>query len=50
MILPSRSPFESLVDQLPMRVPVDEGYPPIKFKTPFVPPAPTAPEKKEGDR
>jgi arylsulfatase len=50
VILPSRSPFESLVDQLPMRVPVDEGYPPIKFKTPFVPPSPPAPEKKEGGR
>jgi arylsulfatase len=39
VILPSRTPFETLEDQLPPRVPVDEGYPPLKFKQPFVPPA-----------
>jgi len=26
-------------------VPVDEGYPPLKFKKPFVPPAQTEPAK-----
>lgn len=46
VILPSRSPFQTLEDQLPMRVPVDEGYPPLKFKTPFVPPRHGAPEKE----
>jgi arylsulfatase len=39
VVLPSRTPFETLEDQLPPRVPVDEGYPPLKFKKPFVPPA-----------
>ncbi len=38
VILPNRTPFETLEDQLPPRVPVDEGYPPLKFKKPFVPP------------
>lgn len=38
VILPSRTPFETLEDALPPRVPVDEGYPPLKFKKPFVPP------------
>jgi arylsulfatase len=39
VILPDRSPFETLKDQLPPRVPVQEGYPPLKYKEPFVPPA-----------
>jgi arylsulfatase len=38
VILPSRTPFETLEDSLPPRVPVDEGYPPMKFKKPFVVP------------
>jgi arylsulfatase len=38
VILPSRTPFETLDDQLPPRVPIDEGFPPLKFKKPFVPP------------
>jgi arylsulfatase len=38
VILPSRNPFETLEDQLPPRTPVDEGFPPLKFKQPFVPP------------
>jgi arylsulfatase len=38
VILPTRTPFETLEDQLPPRVPVDEGYPPLRFKQPFVPP------------
>jgi len=38
VILPSRTPFETLEDMLPPRVPDDEGYPPLKNKKPFVPP------------
>ena len=38
VILPSRSPFETLEDQLPPRVPVDEGFPPLINKKQFVPP------------
>ncbi|HSL39489.1 MAG TPA: arylsulfatase [Desulforhopalus sp.] len=39
VILPSRSVFETLEDQLPMRVPVEPGYPPLIYKRQFVPPA-----------
>ncbi len=38
VILPSRGPFETLEDQLPMRVPVDTGFPPLIYKQQFVPP------------
>jgi len=38
VILPSRSPFETLEDQLPKRVPDDAGYPPLIYKRQFVPP------------
>jgi arylsulfatase len=38
VILPSRSVFEALDDQLPKRVPVDTGYPPVLYKSQFVPP------------
>jgi arylsulfatase len=38
VILPSRSPFETLEDQLPKRVPDDPGYPPLIYKKQFVPP------------
>jgi len=38
VILPSRSVFESMDDQLPKRVPVDAGYPPLLYKKQFVPP------------
>ena len=38
VVLPSRSLFETAVDQLPMRVPVDSGYPPANYKRQFVPP------------
>ena len=47
VILPDRTPFETLEDQLPPRVPVDEGYPPLKFKKPFVPPTAAPRESKE---
>lgn len=46
VILPSRSPFETLEDQLPPRVPVDEGYPPLIYKKQFVPPADMIAEPK----
>jgi len=38
VILPSRSVFETLEDQLPQRVPDDAGYPPLIYKRQFVPP------------
>jgi arylsulfatase len=38
VILPSRSPFENLVDSLPPRVADDAGYPPLIYKRQFVPP------------
>jgi len=38
VILPSRSMFETLEDQLPPRVPDDAGYPPLIYKRQFVPP------------
>ena len=38
VILPSRSIFETLEDQLPPRVPDDPGYPPLVNKKQFVPP------------
>jgi arylsulfatase A-like enzyme len=38
VVLPSRSPFEALDDQLPKRVPDDPGYPPLIYKRQFVPP------------
>jgi arylsulfatase len=39
VVLPSRSMFETLDDQLPKRVPDDPGYPPLIYKRQFVPPA-----------
>jgi arylsulfatase len=38
VILPSRSLFETLENQLPQRVPDDPGYPPLTYKRQFVPP------------
>ena len=38
VIVPSRSPFETLDHQLPERVPVDEGFPPLIYQRQFVPP------------
>ena len=38
VILPSRSAFEVLKDQLPPRVPDDPGYPPLIYKRQYVPP------------
>jgi arylsulfatase len=39
VVLPSRSIFETLEDQLPPRVPDDPGYPPLTTMRQFVPPA-----------
>jgi arylsulfatase len=38
VVLPSRSPFETLEDQLPARTPHDPGYPPLINQRQFVPP------------
>jgi len=38
VVLPSRSMFETLEDQLPPRVPDDAGYPPLIYKKQFEPP------------
>ena len=46
VILPSRGPFETLVDALPMRVPVDDGFPPLIYKQQFVPPKDLVAEPK----
>ena len=36
VVLPSRSPFEAMEKQLPLRVPDDPGYPPLNLKQQFV--------------
>lgn len=38
VIIPSRSPFETMDDALPPRVPVEAGYPPLIYERQFVPP------------
>jgi arylsulfatase len=38
VIVPSRSMFETMEDQLPPRVPVESGFPPLLYKKQFVPP------------
>jgi arylsulfatase len=47
VVLPSRSVFETLEDQLPPRVPDDSGYPPITSKRQFVPPRDMLAEPKQ---
>ncbi|MDB4303818.1 sulfatase-like hydrolase/transferase [Desulfosarcina sp.] len=39
VILPSRSVFEGLENDMPLRFPDDAGYPPLIYKKQFVPPA-----------
>jgi arylsulfatase len=46
VILPSRSVFEALEDQLPPRVPDDPGYPPLVNKRQFAPPKDMVAEPK----
>jgi arylsulfatase len=38
VVLPDRSPFETMEKQLPQRVPDDPGFPPLTGKKQFVPP------------
>ncbi len=38
VILPSRSPYEGLEENMPERFPVEPGYPPLIYKKRFVPP------------
>ncbi len=38
VIVPNRSMFETLEDQLPQRVPIEANYPPLLYKRQFVPP------------
>lgn len=38
VIIPNRSPFEAQDDQLPKRVPVEAGFPPLIYERQFVPP------------
>jgi arylsulfatase len=47
VVLPSRSIFETLEDQLPPRTPDDPGYPPLVNKRQFVPPKDMTVKPKE---
>ncbi len=47
VVLPSRSVFETLEDQLPQRVPVDAGYPPLINKRQYIPPKDMMAEPKK---
>lgn len=46
VIMPSRSMYETMERELPMRTPVDEGWPGLIFNKPFVPPAGGVPADK----
>jgi arylsulfatase len=48
VVLPSRSVFETLEDQLPPRTPDDPGYPPLINKRQFVPPKDMTAKPKGG--
>jgi hypothetical protein len=47
-VLPNRTLFETLEDQLPPRVPVDAGYPPLYNKKQFMPPKDMTAKPKGG--
>jgi arylsulfatase len=47
VVLPNRSPYETLDKALPQRVPVQAGYPPANLKRQFVPPKDMLAEPKE---
>lgn len=47
VILPDRTLFETLEDQLPARVPVQDGYPPLNYIRQFIPPADMMAEPKK---
>lgn len=46
VIIPARSPFETLEDGLPPRTPDDAGFPPLIYKRQFVPPKDMVAEPK----
>ena len=46
VIIPERSPFETLEDALPPRTPDDAGFPPLLYKRQFVPPKDMVAEPK----
>ncbi len=50
VVLPSRSVFETLENQLPWRTPDDPGYPPLVNKKQFVPPPNMMAKPKGGGR
>ena len=47
VILPSRSPYETLDDNMPQRFPDDPGYPPLVNKRQFIPPPEMVKEPKK---
>jgi arylsulfatase len=47
VVLPSRTPFETMEKQLPQRVPDDPGFPPLNQKKQFVPPEDKQAEPKK---
>lgn len=47
VVLPNRSMFETLEDNLPPRVPIESGYPPLLYKKQFVPPVDMLADPKE---
>ena len=47
VILPDRTVFETLEDELPTRVPVLDGYPPVNYIKQFIPPQDMMAEPKE---
>jgi arylsulfatase len=47
VILPSRTPFEGLEHQLPPRIPVESGFPPLVDKRQYTPPADMMASPKE---
>jgi arylsulfatase len=47
VIIPDRHMYESLEESLPVRVPVNEGWPPMNFERPFVPPKELVSEESE---
>jgi arylsulfatase A-like enzyme len=46
VVLPSRTPFETMEKQMPQRVPDDPGFPPLTGKRQFVPPKDMVAEPK----
>jgi arylsulfatase A-like enzyme len=47
VVLPSRTPFETMEKQMPQRVPDDPGFPPLTEKKQFVPPKDMVAEPKQ---